>query len=162
MSVPFLHIEPVRGGLSRQFKATGTMIETEGGKPRIRKTVIGATSIFDLNFVCSSAAYLYFTSFYEEVLEEGNLPFKIDIISDGLGKARHVGIIVPGSLSAPRIFGDTHYFSFQFDGERETPLTSSFKNVMVALYPSMGDDLDRYTDVFNRLRYAVNVLAPKI
>lgn len=158
MTIPILALDPLQGGYAVSPKAASVLTETEGGKPRIRQTVVGGTRRFSCQWLCQTLdAFKYFDKFYALTLSEGSLPFQVNLrCSDGEELSAHQAVFVPGTYSVDGARGKTMNVSAELDA---FPLVTSDDEdlAFVNFYGVHGENTYEYLSDLARL---VNVTAP--
>lgn len=127
------------------------------GATRYRKDMFGARPRINVQWTCDRDKYQYVRSFFRAIVDEGSLPFELDLIIDNPGLTRHECHFIPGSLKLTAHSGFTYIVSAQIEA---TPrLVNEFDFEFVYIYDNFGSYFPLYDDMLNTI---VNIDLPRI
>lgn len=89
-----------------QIKEMETAITTElkGGRPRVRRDLLNADTIAEVQFTCSPEEYQYLRAFYNQ-LNLGADAFLIDLMLETSSLREYVATFEPGTWKLSRVTG---------------------------------------------------------
>lgn len=82
--------------------------ELDGGKPRMRRDILNASSRVSVSWKFKAAEYNYFWAFFRTTLVRGSLPFELDLLMEGAGLQERTVQFVPGTVQLGQQDGDVH------------------------------------------------------
>src|SRR5574340_43209 len=89
---------PDQDGFGVEAGEESVMVKLAGGRPRIRRDIIGAWSTTECQWTCNPTMFNAIQVFYDTTIEHGSLQFTIDLYSKNANAlTEHEAIIVPGS-----------------------------------------------------------------
>lgn len=131
------------------------MSRVSSGPARTRRDMINAAMPVAVGAYLDADEYDYWCSFYRTIIEEGALPFIMDLKVDSSVIEEHEVKIVPGSKSMrPR--GDL--FEIRFDLQVKRNL-SEYERALLMLEEQYGEDAEA---VLNALNQLANIDLPEL
>lgn len=127
-------------------------VQLDGGAPRMRRDILGATSTVDVEWRVGRDEFLYLRAFYRSVTVSGSEPFTIDLVLDSPSTTEHTARFKPGSMRLTGQEGYLHVVSAQLDVTPILPDTE-YDIGMVAVWNEYGS---AYGTVFAALSKLVN------
>jgi hypothetical protein len=128
----------------------------DGGASRVRKDIIGATSIVNCVWILGRDEYKYFRSFFRGITGKGANPFLIDLILDEHYLTEHEAYFVPNSVQLTGQKGHTYWLSAQLEVK---PLPDLDNGDFSDIYSALGEDWYRWLD---KLDFIVNHEWPEV
>jgi hypothetical protein len=163
MPLPILNLRPDSSSYKVDRGSSVLSTKLQGGAGRYRKDQLGASSSVPLTFTLDPLQYTYLMSFFRTTLEEGSLPFQIDLISETGFIEAYKAYFMSGQgqsgISLISAVGLTYIVGATLEVVPISPPSSDFDLALVALYGS-------YTDgsyaILAALQALVNTYLPTI
>lgn len=118
-------------------------VSLPGGVPRVRRDMIGVSSLVTAQWTLSKDRYDQLMAFYRTALRNGVNPFEIDLILDGAALERHHAQIIPGTFSLAEVSGGRYVVRTELEVyQLQTDL--EFEEALIMLYGEYGsgDEID--------------------
>lgn len=97
---------PTQAGYSiSDGPATVISYKLDGGTSRYRRDTIGATNRVEVQWALEGTDYDAFMLFVKDDLQQGSLPFTIDLLLDQAEMTNHSAQIIPGTLRVTSVTG---------------------------------------------------------
>jgi hypothetical protein len=139
-----------------RFQSGVIYVGLEGGVGRTRKDFDGASRIVDVSFFTNDLGYQYLVSFFETIIDQGAIPFEIDLLIDNNALEEYSAIMIPGSFSLDRSSGTSHTVSMQLEVEPQF-VDDDYNSSYFDLYSAYGDDTLNW---LNTLEFLTNTTMP--
>lgn len=102
--------------------ASTISVQLHGGAPRVRKDQIGTYSRVSCQWTCGREEYTEIQDFFDITLDEGSLPFTIDLyMKTGMQLTEHKAFFVPGTFKLAEQRGHTFIVQAELDAN-PTPI----------------------------------------
>lgn len=136
---------------SYTFEPGSSVLSTKmmGGASRYRKDLINPTSKVSVNWTTDTDGYLYIRSFFRAIIEEGSLPFLIDLVLDEPGLTEHKAYFVPGSFRLNSQKGLTYSVSAELEVYQAA--VPAFAKDFVYIYNEFGNTFRYYENALDIL-----------
>lgn len=137
-------------------------VTLDGGLPRQRLDVLGASKTVECQFSLDRAEYAYIRAFYKEFANLSGSSFLIDLLIDDNQIEEHEVFFIPGTLKLTRQEG--HLYVVKVTMEAKPIIrTAGYDNTIVALFDEYGSNYDtEFVIVASLLETFVNVTLPAI
>lgn len=118
----YLYIPPDQRGFSITMANGSVSTRVAGGRNRTRLDFLGASYIAQVRWTVGPAERNFIVSFIEDLLEDGTIPFDIDLYANGdvNGPLQRVEAqLVPGTFRQVGTSGSTHILSASLEVLRD-------------------------------------------
>lgn len=137
-------------------------VTLDGGLPRQRLDVLGASKTIECQWILDRAEYAYIRAFYKDVTLLSGVVFLIDLIIDDPVIEEHTVLFTPGSLQLSRQEGLAYTVKATLEAK---PLirTATYDSTIVALFDAYGSDYDtEFATVASLISTLMNTTLPAI
>jgi hypothetical protein len=158
MPLPKLLLSPDQGGYSFTDSTDTVATKLDGGRSRVRRDIIGGVATVNLTWSMKRSEFQYLRAFFNTTLQDGALPFLMDLYMDTGELTEHECVFMPGTFGLRSVRG----FSFTVSGTIEAKPSAADAELdaaLVELYEAYGD-LDLVYDVANQLEVLNNIDLP--
>lgn len=150
-------IPPDKAGYSISDPNSVVSTQVASGANRYRRDMFGARSTVTVQWTCDPGEYQYVKMFFRAILNEGSLPFLIDMVLDHAPElTEHEAYFVPGSLKLSSHMGWTYVVSAQLDVKPKEITQGDID--YVAVFESFGPYFPMFEDLLNTI---INVSLPE-
>ena len=111
MALPKLWLRPVRDDYNVTPGNTVVSTQLDGGASRQRKDQAGATAIVPVSWILGPADYDYIQAFYRTAIDEGSLPFLLDLLWEKSTPIEYTVQIVPSTFQLTKQEGLAYFVS---------------------------------------------------
>ncbi len=134
-------------------------VALDGGAGRYRRDILGASSVVNVQWVCSREEFHYIRAFFRSLTGKGSSPFAIDLILDDPLPVEHKAYFIPGSMTLTGQKGLSYYVTAQLEVE-PVDVDADAEIDYVIMVNEFGSEsiMLRSEDILNEL---VNVLWPQ-
>lgn len=150
-------IPPDKAGYSISDPNSLIATAVASGANRYRRDMFGANATVNVQWTCDPAEYQYIKLFFRTALDEGALPFLIDMVLDHAPElTEHEAHFVPNSLKLSSHSGWTYVVTAQLDVKPKGITQSDIDYVTV--FENFGPYFAQYEDLLNTI---INVSLPE-
>jgi hypothetical protein len=134
----------------------------DGGLPRQRLDVLGATKTIECQWILDRAEYVYIRAFYNAITFLSGVAFLIDLIIDDSDIEEHTVLFTPGSLKLSKQEGLAYTVTASLEA-RPIIRTEGYNDIIVVLFDAYGSDYDTDFNIVAALTETLmNVTLPAI
>lgn len=154
-----LYLPPDQAGYSAKPGLEVLSAQLDGGAPRYRRDVIGATARVTLQWTLVASALQYLQAFYRTGVSRGADWFLIDLILDGAAMAEYQAHFVPGSFEIKSRQGRGFVVGAELD---VVPCAAdeAFDEAIIGLFEAGGYGRAGMPDLLEQLGELVNENLP--